>query len=105
MRHVCHAVDKMGDTRVRFKCATETVCRTGGARMTPIPSQRARVSSVGKTPSFSLSQVDVYVLRIFELEKTRIEVEILERIPAGPDTNNDMQHYLANCLYLHVVVR
>ena len=25
MRHVCHAVDTMGDTRVRFKCATETV--------------------------------------------------------------------------------
>ena len=53
----------MGDTRVRFKCATETVCRTGGARMTPILSQRARVSSVGKkTPSFSLSQVDVYAI-------------------------------------------
>ena len=27
---------------------------------TPIPSQRARVSSVGKTPSFSFCQVDMY---------------------------------------------
>ena len=62
MRHVCHAVDKMGDTRVRFKCATETVCGTDGARTTLIPSQRARVSSVGKPPSFSFSQVDMYVV-------------------------------------------
>ena len=44
------------------KCATKTVCGTCGARMTPIPSQRARVSSVGKTPSFSFSQVDMYVV-------------------------------------------
>ena len=41
MRHVCHAVDKMGDT-------TETVCGRGGAGTTHIPSQHARVSLVGK---------------------------------------------------------
>ena len=58
--NVCHAVDKMGDTRVRFKCAMGTVCCTGGAR-TPIPSKRARLSSVVKIPSFSFSQVDMYV--------------------------------------------
>ena len=60
MCHVCHVVDKMGDMRVRFKCATETVCGTCRARTTPIPSQRTRVSSVGKTPSFSFSQVDMH---------------------------------------------
>ena len=60
MRHVCHAVNEMGDTRVRFKCAAETVCGTGGARAPPVPNQRARVSSVEKTPSFSFSQVDMY---------------------------------------------
>ena len=62
MCHVCHAVDKIGDTRIRFKCATETVCDTGGARTTPIPSQRTRLSSVGKTPSFRFSQADMYEL-------------------------------------------
>ena len=30
--------------------------------MTPIPSQRARESSVGKTPSFSFCQVDKYAM-------------------------------------------
>ena len=38
----------------------ETVHHTCGARTTPIPSQRARNSSVGKTPSFSFCQVDMY---------------------------------------------
>ena len=37
------------------------MCGTCGARTTLIPSQRARVLSVGKTPSFSFSQVDMYV--------------------------------------------
>ena len=36
------------------------LCGTGGARTTLIPSQRARVSSVGNPPSFSFSQVDMY---------------------------------------------
>ena len=38
------------------------MCGTCSARTTPIPSQRARVSSVGKIPSFSFSQVDMYAL-------------------------------------------
>ena len=33
---------------------------TCGACTTPIPSQRARVSSVGKMPSLSFCQVDMY---------------------------------------------
>ena len=72
MRHVCHAVDKMGDTRVRFKCATETVCGTAGARTTLIPSQRARVSSVGNPPSFSFSQVDMYAYTIIYNEHLKM---------------------------------
>ena len=36
------------------------MCGIGGARTTPIRSQRARLSSVGKTPSFSFCQVDMY---------------------------------------------
>ena len=36
------------------------MCGTYGPRMTPIPSQRARASSVGKAPSFSFCQVDMY---------------------------------------------
>ena len=62
MRHVCHAVNKMGDTRVRFKCSAETVCGTCAACAPPIPNQRARVSSVEKTQSFSFSQVDMYAI-------------------------------------------
>ena len=37
------------------------MCGTCGARTTHIRSQRARVSSVGKTPSFSFCQVDIHV--------------------------------------------
>ena len=37
-----------------------TVCGSCGACTTHIPSQRARVSSGGKTPSFGCSQVDMY---------------------------------------------
>ena len=37
-----------------------TVYGTCGARTTPIPSQRARASLVGKTPSFTSCQVDMY---------------------------------------------
>ena len=57
---VCHVVDIMVDRMVRFKCATKlgyTVCGTCGA---PMPIQRARVSSVEKTQSFSFFQVDMY---------------------------------------------
>ena len=40
-----------------------TVCGTCGAGIhTHIPSQRARASSGGKTPSFGFSQVDMYGL-------------------------------------------
>ena len=47
--------------------STCTVSGTCGARTTPIPSQRARVSSVGeKTPSFSFCQVDMYACDEFE---------------------------------------
>ena len=61
-----------------FKLLTEWVTRgfglnvrrrrcvhgTGGARRptTPIPNQRTRASSVGKTSSFSFCQVDMYEL-------------------------------------------
>ena len=68
MHHVCHAVDRMGDTRVRFKCAKAVrLCAVRGLHVRfgtkPIPSQRARASSVGKkTPSFSFCQVDMYAL-------------------------------------------
>ena len=56
MPHVCHAVDRMGDPKVRFKCAKvvrpRTVCGTCDARRpigptTPIPMS-ARTVSVGK---------------------------------------------------------
>ena len=64
----CHAVDSMGDMMVRFKCATAfSLYAAPGVHVsqatTPIASQRARVSSVGKTPSFSFCQVDMYALR------------------------------------------
>ena len=38
-----------------------TVCGTRAVPTTHIPSQRARALSVGKTPSFSLCQVDIHV--------------------------------------------
>ena len=38
----------------------------GTCRTTPIYSQRARASSVGKTPSFSFSQVDLYAVWIVQ---------------------------------------
>ena len=66
MHHVCHAVDRMCDTRVRFKCAKAVrLCAARGLHVRfgtkPIPSQRARASSVGKNPpSFSFCQVDMY---------------------------------------------
>ena len=52
----------MAGTRVRFKCATAIrLCAAHAVqRMTHIPSQRACASSVGKTPSFSFCQVDMY---------------------------------------------
>ena len=52
----------MHDTRVLFICVTavSTVCVH--VRHPAIPSQRARASSVGKTPSFSFCQVDMYGL-------------------------------------------
>ena len=57
----------MGDTRVRFKCAKAVrLCAARGLHVRfgtkPIPSQRALASSVGKTPSFSFCQVDMYAL-------------------------------------------
>ena len=66
MHHVCHAVDRMGDTRVRFKCAKAVrLCAARWLHVRfgtkSIPSQRACASSVGKTPSFSFCQVDMYV--------------------------------------------
>ena len=45
------------------------MCGICGARTTPIRSQRARLSSVGKTPSFSFCQVDIitvfYIYDVF----------------------------------------
>ena len=55
MHHVCHAVDIMSDK------GGWIVCGTWVSRTNPIPSQRARASSVGKTQSFSFCQVDMYV--------------------------------------------
>ena len=48
MHHVCHAVDRMGDTRVRFKCAKAVrLCAARWLHVRfgtkSIPSQRARV--------------------------------------------------------------
>ena len=37
-----------------------TVYGTCGAHTTPVPSQRARASLVGKNPSFTSCQVDMY---------------------------------------------
>ena len=37
------------------------MCCACGARTTPISSQRACAWSIGKTPSFSFCQVDMYV--------------------------------------------
>ena len=73
MHHVCHAVDRMGDTRVRFKCAKAVrLCAARWLHVRfgtkSIPSQRARASSVGKTPSFSFCQVDMYASSMFSLE-------------------------------------
>ena len=48
---------------------------TCGARTTPIPSQRARVSSVGKTPSFSFCQVDMYVIGLFLYRELEMEAD------------------------------
>ena len=65
MPQVCHAVDRMGDTRVLFKCATAVDCgRHVRWVHTAIPTsqRRARASSVGKTPPFSFCQVDMYAL-------------------------------------------
>ena len=53
----------MGDMRVHFKCATAfRLCAAYAVHVPrpPIPSQRARASSVGKTSSFSFCQVDMY---------------------------------------------
>ena len=63
MPQVYHAVVRMGDTRLLFKCATAVrLCATCEVhvRHPAIPTQRARVPSVGKTPSFSFCQVDMY---------------------------------------------
>ena len=64
MPPVCHAVDRMGDTRVLFKCATAVrLCVARAAhvlRHAEIPNQRTRASSVGKTPSFGFCQVEMY---------------------------------------------
>ena len=65
MPQVCHAVDRMGDTRVLFKCATAVrlcAARAVHVRHPTIPSERARATSVGKTPPFSFCQVDMYGL-------------------------------------------
>ena len=73
MPQVCHPVDRMGDTMVLFKCATAVdYGRHVRWVHTAIPSQRARASSVGKTPSFSFCQVDMYADR-----------------PVHSDTNSD----------------
>ena len=72
MPQVCHAVDIMGDRRVLFKCATAVrLCAARAVHVrhpanTAIPIQRARASSVGKTPSFSFCQVDMYVSYVYE---------------------------------------
>ena len=60
----------MGGTRVGLKCATAVrLCAARVAHVrrptTPNPSQRARVSSVGKTPSFGFCQVDMYAICFF----------------------------------------
>ena len=63
MRQVCHAVDRMGDTRfclnVRWRsrlCAARAV----HVRHPAIPIHVCR--RFGKTPSFSFCQVDMYVM-------------------------------------------
>ena len=68
--NVCLVVDRTGDMRVRFKCSTAVrLCAAlaCGARTTPIPSQRARVSSAGKIPSFSFCQVDMYDNELYNM--------------------------------------
>ena len=53
----------MGDMMVVFECATAfRLCAAHAVhvRHPTIPSERARASSVGKTPSFSFRQVDMY---------------------------------------------
>ena len=69
MSQICHAVDRMADTRVLLKratairlCAAARAVHVGLLRHPEIPSQRAPASSVGKTPSFDFCQVDMYVL-------------------------------------------
>ena len=44
---VCHAVDRMGDTGVLFKCATVVRLCKCGARTTPGHSQSVRTFAVG----------------------------------------------------------
>ena len=71
MPQVCHAVDRMGDTRVLFKCATAVrlcAARAVQVRHPVIPSQRARASSVEKTPSFRFCQVDMYAIVLLYME-------------------------------------
>ena len=63
-----------------------------GARTTPISSQRTRVSSVGKTPSFSFAQVDMYAndrWRSLPLVG-RSEVAMQTRVKRGQRSNYDV---------------
>ena len=61
---------RMGGTRVGLTCATAVrlcAARVVHARTTPNPSQRARVSSVGKTPSFGFCQVDMTAIAVYHV--------------------------------------
>ena len=71
------------------------MCGTCDARTTPIPSQRAHASSVGKTPSFSFCQVDMYAtgesfgcFLPFVLDITKLLGQIEIRKGPTVDTNS-----------------
>ena len=78
MHHVCHAVDRMGDTRVRFKCAKAVrLCAARGLHVGyETHSQSAGTCVVGweKTPSFSFCQVDMYDIPTDHLLKIECRV-------------------------------
>ena len=54
--------DRMGDTKVMFKCATAvTLCVLhGGSPFRAFPGQCVGVADRKKSPSFGLWQVDMY---------------------------------------------
>ena len=61
------------------------MCGACDARTTPVRRQRARASSVGKTPSFSFCQVDMYALA---MHNTEVQSKILD----SKKTNSNSIH-------------